>query len=151
MNEILDANTLDTINGFDNDLFSSLSFSLITNGFHAFATELEANYQTEIQALLSSEGVNHDTDAELNLVLIVDETDEGLEIVWCANDTDSKSGVPCLAELSFNNESCTFEKSEMAKFAPQKVVNLAAKYEQIFSSLRKVYAGYVRKYSSEAC
>ena len=151
MNAQLNVNTTETINGFDGDSFSSLSLSLISHSYYAFATELEANYQNELEALLSSEGVNHDTDAELNLVLLVVETDDGLEIIWCANDTDSKSGMPCLAELSFNDESCTFEKSEMAKFAPPKVVNLAAKYEQIFSSLRKVYAGYVRKYSSEAC
>lgn len=151
MNAQLNVNTVEAINGFDNDLSSSISFSLITNGFHAFATELEANYQNELEALLSSEGVNHDTDAEPNLVLLVDETDDGLEIIWCANDTDSKNGMPCLAELSFNDKSYAFEKSEMAKFAPQKVVDLAAKYEQIFCSLRKVYAGYVHKYSSEAC
>jgi hypothetical protein len=147
MNAQLNVNTTETINGFDGDSFSSLSLSLISHSYHAFATELEANYLNELEALLSSEGV----DAELNLELIVDETDDGVEIIWCANDSDSKSGMPCLAELSFNDESCTFEKSEMAKFAPQKVVNLAAKYEQIFSSLRRVYAGYVRKYSSEAC
>lgn len=151
MNKILDTNTLDTINGFDNDMFASLIFSLITNGFHAFATELEANYQNEVELLLPNDGGSGDADAEVNLVLIVDETDDGLQIVWSANDTDSKSGMPCLAELEYDKERYTFDKSQMAKFAPPKVVNLAANYEQIFSSLRKVYAGYVRKYSSEAC